>query len=393
MRIAVGKPVVVRAPHEVSTDAIEADWLARWPPETRLPEQRRRLAGALRMVRSTTVANRPWVAPLEVVGDGARDAREVYEAAFAAVVDMAAEAAHGALAAAGLAPEDVDCVVTTHTTSWTIPQLDVALVNRLGLRRDVARVPAATLACAGGAHALVQATRYLAGRPEGVVLVVAGEALSILHMPWREPTRTGVLYGALFGDSAGAAVVAGAGRRQEDSARRLVAAGGGLVADVETWEWLQHGESPYWGELHPGGVPGAGRITFESNRDATKGARETMPHLVKWLNGRQVDWAVVHPGGPGIIADTVDALGLPPEAGRHSADSLRGGNLGGVAVLDVLRRTLDEGPARGPGLLVAYGPGFTADALFLDVPEADVPEADVPGADVTGTTVPGAATP
>ncbi|MEW1861101.1 PhlD [Streptomyces sp. NBC_00669] len=369
MRVAVTKPVVVRAPYEVSTDAIEADWLERWPLETQPPERRRRLAAALRMVRSTGVTSRPWVAPLDVVGDGERDSRTVYAEAFAAVVDMAATASLQALEAAGLAPEDVDCVVTTHTTSWTIPQLDVALVNRLGLRRDVARVPAATLACAGGAHSLIQAKRYLADRPDGVVLVVAGEALSILHMPWREPTRTGVLYGALFGDSAAATVMAGAGPGQEESARRLVAAGGGLIADVDSWEWLQPGESPYWGELHPAGVPGAGRITFESNRDATKGARESMPHLVKWLDGRRVEWAVVHPGGPGIITDTVDALGLPPEAGRHSVDSLTGGNLGGGAVLDVLRRTLEEGPARGPGALVSYGPGFVADAIFLDVPD------------------------
>ncbi|WP_435124478.1 PhlD [Actinacidiphila sp. bgisy144] len=369
MLIALSRPVVVRAPHDVSTDAIEADWLRRWPPEIRLPEQRRQLAAALRMVRSTTVASRPWIAPLDVVADGSRDAREVYDAAFAAVVDMATAAAREALEKAGLRPEDVDCVVTSHTTSWTIPQLDVALVNSLGLRRDVARVPAATLACAGGAHCLIQATRYLAGRPDGVVLVAAAEALSTLHMPWREPTRTRVLYGALFGDSAGATVMVGAGRGQGDTAQQLVEAGG-LVADVDTWEWLQHGESPYWGELQPGGLPGAGRITFESNRDATKGARETLPHLVTWLSGRPVDWAVVHPGGPGIIADTISALGLPPDSGRHAADSLTNGNLGGVAILDVLRRQLNAGPVRGQGVLVGYGPGFVADALLLTIPDA-----------------------
>jgi alkylresorcinol/alkylpyrone synthase len=367
MRIAVGKPVVVRAPYEVSTDAIEADWLARWPLEEQPQERRRRLATGLRMVRSTGVVSRPWVAPLDVVGDAGRGAREVYAEAFAAVVDMAAAAAGGALEAAGLEPGDVDCVVTTHTTSWTVPGLDVALVNRLGLRRDVSRVPASTLACAGGAHSLVQAVRYLAHRPDGVVLVVAGEALSILHTPWREPTRTSVLYGALFGDSAAATVVVGADPAHQADADRLVAAGGGLVAEVDTWEWQQYGESPYWGELLPPGAPDAGRIVFESNRDAAKAARETVPQLVKWLDGRRVEWAVVHPGGPSIITDTVDALGLPPEAGRHSAASLAGGNLGGAAVLDVLRRTLDNGPVRGPGVLVGYGPGFVAGAVSLDV--------------------------
>lgn len=93
--------------------------------------------------------------------------------------------------------------MTTHTTSWTVPGLDVDLIRQLGLRPDVSRVGLATVACAGGAHALVQAARFVRANPGARVLVVAAEALSTLYHP-RTPTLQTVLYGGLFGDSGGA---------------------------------------------------------------------------------------------------------------------------------------------------------------------------------------------
>ncbi len=39
--------------------------------------------------------------------------------------------------------------------------------------------------------------------------------------------------------------------------------------------------------------------------------------------------------------------------------------MGGVAVLDVLARSMADGAAKGPGVAVAYGPGFTMAGLYL----------------------------
>jgi predicted naringenin-chalcone synthase len=62
----------------------------------------------------------------------------------------------------------------------------------------------------------------------------------------------------------------------------------------------------------------------------------------------------------------VAGVGLDPDKqGRFSYASLAEvGNLGGGAVLDVLRRThADPPPPGSPGLLAAFGPGFVATAL------------------------------
>ncbi|MET9097126.1 PhlD [Streptomyces cyaneofuscatus] len=347
MDVVIGRPVVVRAEQRVSTDELVDDLEQRYDHP--------KLRAWVRMVRSTGVVWRPWSAPLEETagraGVGVRS-RAAYEAAR----DRAVVAARDAMEQEGLRPEEVDVLVTTHTTSWTIPGLDVDLVGRLGLWPDVERIGLATAACVGGAHALVHAARALRGRPGRRALVVAAEDLSTLYHPGSGgPTMQTVLYGALFGDAAGAVVLSAVEE----------AGSGDLVVD-DVWELvLPDSADAYWGVVHESGV------LFDSSREATRAPGRVVPYLTGWLGGRPVEWAAVHPGGPGIISGTLAGLGLDPEtAGRHARDSLEGGNLGGVGVLDVLARTLDDSGKDGageasPGVAVAYGPGFTAAALYL----------------------------
>ncbi|MFF0337955.1 PhlD [Streptomyces fimicarius] len=340
--VVIGRPVVVRADHRVSTDDLVADL------ERRHDHPKMRVW--VRMLRSAGVEWRPWSASLEETagraGVGVRS-RAAYEAAR----DRAVRAARYALIRADLSPWEVDVLVTTHTTSWTIPGLDVALVGELGLRPDVERIGLATAACVGGAHALVHAVRALRGRPGKRALVVAAEDLSTLYHPDSgPPSMQSVLYGGLFGDAAGAVVLSA-----------VETAGAGDLVAEDVWELvLPDSGDAYWGVVHEAGV------SFDSSRAATTAPGRVLPHLTGWLDGRPVTWAAVHPGGPGIIAGTLTGLGLDPEAaGEPARASLAGGNLGGVGVLDVLARTLDGGAAVGPGTLVAYGPGFTAAGLYL----------------------------
>ncbi|WP_405793430.1 PhlD [Streptomyces sp. NBC_01506] len=349
MTVIVSRPVVRTAPYWVSTEDIGRDLRARHPTHPKL-------ALWLRMLGHTGVVTRPWVAPLaetaarESVGERSRAA---YEGARPLAVDAARESLRGS----GLAPGDVDCLVTTHTTSWTVPGLDVDLIRLLGLRPDVSRVGLTTVACAGGAHALVQAARFVRARPGARVLVVAAEALSTLYHP-RDLTLQSVLYGGLFGDAGGAVVVSDA----DADADRGVS--DGLLEVADTWEFvLPQSQDAYWGVIEEDG------LHFDSGPDAKTAAGRVLPHLAGWLDGRPVEWAAVHPGGPAIIRGTLAGLGLDPDtAGTHSFASLARGNLGGVALLDVLARTLDPRVADaidGEGVAVAFGPGFTATALRL----------------------------
>ncbi|GGV58626.1 PhlD [Streptomyces massasporeus] len=335
MTVHVAKPVTVMAGNKVTTAEICAEIRDRMPEHPRL-------GAFLRCMTGSGVATRYFSRPLAEVVEDTGVARRS-RTAFADACDMAVGAARSALAATGLAADDIDAIVTSHTTSWTLPNLDTHLVEVLGLRPDVSRIALTSLACAGGAQALVRAADLLGARPGGKVLVVVAEVLSTTYHA-HEDTIESMIYKVLFGDSAGACVVSD-----------LPLEPG--FAIESTFEYvLPDSLDRYWGEVDAAGAH------FRSTRKALGAPREVLPAVLGWLGSWRPDFAVVHPGGPRIISEVTAALGLGTENSRHSFASLEeNGNLGGNAVLDVLGRSHATPPPDGAeGLIIAFGPGFAA---------------------------------
>ncbi|MEU3372172.1 PhlD [Streptomyces sp. NPDC006660] len=336
----IAPPCVVLPGHAVTTDEIFADIRQ---AHAGLP----RLEAMLRIAGATTVRTRYFTRPLNaptVAGNAPLEERN--RAAYADALALAADAARGALARAGLRPQDVDALVTSHTTSWTVPSLDVHLIGVLGLRPDVRRHPLGTAGCVGGAQGVVRASQDIAANPGANVLVVTAECLSAATYNHEDSSLESMVYKVLFGDGAAAAVVSG----------RPAWGGPGFVV-ADTFEYLL----PDSAERYRGRLNGAG-LHFDSTRAATDSFNDSLPALRAWLRPQEdpLDFAVVHPGGPRILDDAAAGLGLDEKALRHAWDSLAGnGNLGGSAVLDVLSRTFEDPPADGArGLLIGFGPGF-----------------------------------
>jgi predicted naringenin-chalcone synthase len=346
MPVYIARPAIRYATHRVTTGQILDDIRAHHP-------QHPRLATIVRAVQACGVHTRYWTRPF-AEATAPTGVHERARAAFTDAATMATAAARAALAQAGLTPGDIDAVVTSHTTSWAVPNLDIHLIGALGLRPDVTRIPLATLACAGGVHGLVRAVHHVRANPGHRVLVVAAEVLSTIHHH-ADSELQHMVYKALFGDAAGACLVT------DTPLGPGLAIDGTLPLARSTWEFLlPDSEDRYWGR-----IDGAG-LHFDSTRAAVRAAADTLPHLAKWLDGRAPQWAVVHPGGPGIIRDTITGLGLDQAHGDQSRKSLTEvGNLGGVACMDVLARTHVAPPPPGAeGAVVAFGPGFTAAGLY-----------------------------
>jgi predicted naringenin-chalcone synthase len=289
------------------------------------------------------VDTRHFVAPVaEVAASGDFTPRNA--AAYAHVREMGAQAARKVLAEHGVAPGDVDGVVTSHSTGLSIPGLDVHLIEDVGLSPRIARVPMTQLGCAGGAQALVQAARLVAaGRHR--VLVVVSETLSTVYQKADDGINA-LIYKLLFSDGAGACLVTSE------------PIGPGPVVE-DTFEfWLPGSTAAYYLRVGEDGYH------FDSTKAAIDAVGEVMPELVAWSPAPE--FGVIHPGGPAILDNVVKGLDVADDFVRHSRASLaETGNGGGVSILDVLRRTFDDTPpaADARGLVAAFGPGFVTAAL------------------------------
>ncbi|MEU6925534.1 PhlD [Streptomyces sp. NPDC046631] len=333
-------PQVTLPPHKVTTDAILEDIRAHHPDHPRLEV-------IARAIGNSGVKTRHFTRPLSSpTVNGTAGVLERTTAAFEDSLHMATDAALKALTHAGLTPDQVDVIITSHATGWAVPNLDVRLIDRLGLRPTVRRIPMTTLACAGGVQSLIRAADQVTVRPADTVLVVVTETLSTSYNH-ADTSVPSMIYKALFADSAAAAIV---------TAEPLQP---GLRIDDSLEYWLPESLDRYRGRLDATGMH------FDSDRRAPAAASHAMPAVLQWIGDRILDWVAIHPGGPSIIHNVAEAVGLDDLDAHHSYASLaENGNLGGASVLDVLARTHTTPPADGAeGLIVAFGPGFTTAAI------------------------------
>ncbi|MET9645753.1 3-oxoacyl-[acyl-carrier-protein] synthase III C-terminal domain-containing protein [Streptomyces syringium] len=262
-----------------------------------------------------------------------------------------------ALDAADVRPDEVGAIVTTTTTGACVPSFDAGLIGRVGLPRDVARMPMLGLGCAGGAAGLARTRDYLLGHPDQIAVLVSVELCS-LNFQCTDASVANLVATGLFGDAGAAAVVFGAHRAPEAAGPALVATRSRLHPETEHLMGMRLGTdgfvvllSPHIPDFVEKHLPGEIHGFLAGHGLTTK-------DIATW---------VCHPGGPKIIEVLDRCLDLPPGALDRSRTSLaERGNISSASVLDVLHRTMAAPPAPGShGLLLALGPGFTSELVLL----------------------------
>ena len=273
-------------------------------------------------------------------------------------LELMVQAAGRCLEQAGCAPAEIDQIIVVSSTGHATPTLDAHLINRLGLRPTTTRLPLWGLGCAGGAAGLARAVDHCRAYPEHRVLLVALECCSLTFMA-ADVSKKNLVATALFADGAAAALIAGDGTRE--AGPRVLATRSQLFPDsyrIMGWDFVGQ-------EMQLVLSPKLPLLIRQELRPlvddffAAQGVRHAdMRHYI------------THPGGARVIDVYRDVLELHGDELALTEAALRDhGNVSSVSVLLVLEAWLASAARQTPGygLLSAFGPGFSAELLFLQV--------------------------
>jgi 1,3,6,8-tetrahydroxynaphthalene synthase len=307
---------------------------------------------AVRLISNTGVLTRHLVQPIPVTlehpGFEVRNSVYVREAK-ARLPDVVS----AALTNARVDVDRIDAIVFVSCTGFTMPSLTAWMINNLGFRCDVCQIPIAQMGCAAGGAAINRAHDFCVAHSGANVLIVACEFCSLCYQP-TDISVGNLLSNGLFGDAIAAAVVrgdgGGVGLRIEHSASRIV---------PHTEDWISYA------------VKATG-FHFLLDKRVPRTMEQLAPVLAEIAAQRgwhasDLNFYVIHAGGPRILDDLSKYLHVPADSFTHSRTTLTEcGNIASAVVLDAFRRQFeaDDLVEGAHGMIAGFGPGITAEVTI-----------------------------
>lgn len=259
-----------------------------------------------------------------------------------------------ALEKSGWQADSLDYIITVSCTGIMIPSLDAYLINRLQLRQDIVRLPVTEMGCAAGISGLIYAKQFLQGNPGKRAAVIAVESPTATFL-LNDYSMANIVSAAIFGDGAACVLLT-----SEKHAK-----GPELIA-TEMYHFFD-AERMMGFELTNDGL----KMVLDQQVPETIAAhfpKIIHPFLDKnKLSIEDIDHLIFHPGGRKIL-ETVEALfGEMDKNIDDTKEVLRlYGNMSSATVLYVLERFMERQiPPNEHGLLLSFGPGFSAQQALL----------------------------
>jgi alkylresorcinol/alkylpyrone synthase len=272
-------------------------------------------------------------------------------------IELGLQVAERALAQAGMEPTDVDMLATVSCTGVMIPSVDAHIATIMGFRPNVRRLPITELGCAAGAAGLAHTWEYINAFPDRTALLVSVE-IPTLTFQRKDASQANLISAVLFGDGAAGVVVTG----REAPGPRILASECFLFPNSQGAMGFDLRDTGFHIVL---------------SKDVPELIRERVKELAEGFLARQglrredISAFLLHPGGQKLLSYMQAELGLSRADTEVSWDILRRyGNLSSASVLFILNEWLvqREMPSGSYGLLMAFGPGFTAEMLLIQWP-------------------------
>lgn len=260
-----------------------------------------------------------------------------------------------ALNKANWQPETIDFIITVSCTGIMIPSLDAYLINKLGLKQDIVRLPVTEMGCVGGVSGIIYAKNFLKANPNKRAAIITVESPTATFQ-LDDYSMANIVSAAIFGDGAACVLLSS----YEDEI-------GPTILDESMYHFYDN-EHMMGFELTNKG------LKMILDIDVPDTIEEHFPDILhpflkrNELTIQDIEHLIFHPGGKKIIT-LVESLFS--ELGKNINDTKEVlrlyGNMSSATVLYVLDRIMDNQPQTGEkGVMLSFGPGFTAQRVLLE---------------------------
>jgi predicted naringenin-chalcone synthase len=252
-------------------------------------------------------------------------------------------------------------LITFSCTGMSAPGLDIQLIERLGLQRNVERTCINFMGCYAGINALRSAYHICSSQPEAVVMVVGVELCTIHYQKHRSDDQ--LIANALFADGAAACIV--------------------TQQKLNSTDDFQFSLKHFYSEYAPAGMEemvwriGDFGFDLRLSVEVPNHIRQNVATLMQKLFHKagiiqdDISYYAIHPGGKKILEACEQALELTKEQNEVSYKVLgEYGNMSSVTVFFVLQECMKKFIIHDKGkkvLSCAFGPGLTMESMILEI--------------------------
>ena len=271
------------------------------------------------------------------------------------ITKLAEESLKKSLKKVILKPTDIDYIITVSCTGIMIPSVDAYLINNLKMKHDIIRLPVTEMGCVAGVSGIIYAKNFLKSNPNKRAAVVSVEAPTATFQ-LEDFSMSNIVSAAIFGDGASCVILSS---YDEDIGPKVID------------ESMYH----FYNSID---IMGFKLVNTGLEMILDKKVPETISnhfskiihHFLKRnsLKIEDINHLIFHPGGKKIV-NTVE--NLFKSFGKNIDDTKEVlklyGNMSSATVLYVLERFMDKNIQKGDkGLMLSFGPGFTAQRILLE---------------------------
>jgi len=270
-------------------------------------------------------------------------------------IKLAESALTKSLIKSNLQPQDIDYIITVSCTGIMIPSLDAYLINNLKMRQDIIRLPVTEMGCAAGVSGIIYAKNFLQANPNKRAAVIAVES-PMATFQQDDFSMVNIVSAAIFGDGAACAILSS---YNNDVGPEII---------DEAMYHFYNAESMMGFKLTNSG------LQMILDKLVPQKIADHFPKIVHPFLERNeitiedIDHLIFHPGGKKIVQTIEELFGSLGKNIKDTKEVLRlYGNMSSATVLYVLERFMDKKLPKGDkGLMLSFGPGFSAQRILLE---------------------------